>query len=154
MSHLGDKQPDPDRYHSIDLQNPDEVPTHSPPSAHHQHQPMPDLVSDSYSVHSTAPLNLGYRVDNAPPMPEPSAAVHVRMAEPSTGYFPRYPPIKQDSYADSNHSAGTSAAGSGPGGFVRLKDREDEKPTRPTRPHHPRNQSWDFLSGITKDIEG
>ncbi|KAF8608825.1 hypothetical protein BDV93DRAFT_518874 [Ceratobasidium sp. AG-I] len=84
-------------------------------------------------------------------MPEPSAAQHVHIAEPSASYVPRYPPLKQDSYADSNHSAGASGAGSGPGGFVRLKDRENEKPQRPG---HPRNQSWDFLSGIGKDIDG
>ncbi|CUA66917.1 putative MscS family protein C1183,11 [Schizosaccharomyces pombe 972h-] [Rhizoctonia solani] len=143
MSNLG-KQPDTEQYHSIDLQHPGDVPTHSPPTVH----PIPDPISDSYSVHSTVPLTTGYRIDNAPPMPEPSAA---HIVEPSPSYFPRYPPNREDSYADSNHSAGASGAGTGPGGFVRLKDREDEKPTRP---HHPRNQSWDFLSGITKDIEG
>ncbi|KAG8685940.1 hypothetical protein FRC11_009802 [Ceratobasidium sp. 423] len=147
MSNLG-KQPDVEHYHSIDLQNPGDIPTHSPPTSHMQHPPMPDPISDSYSVHSTVPLNTGYRIDNAPPMPEPSSA-HV--VEPSPGYFPQYPPNRQDSYADSNYSAGASTAGTGPGGFVRLKDRENEKPTRP---HHPRNQSWDFLSGITKDIDG
>ena len=152
MSHLGGKEPtDPERYHSIDLQNPDEVPIHSPPTVYYQHQPMPEPTSDAYSVHSTAPLATGYRVDTAPPMPEPSAAQHVHIAEPSTSYVPRYPPLKQDSYADSNHSAGASGAGSGPGGFVRLKDHENEKPQRPG---HPRNQSWDFLSGIGKDIDG
>ncbi|CAE6448905.1 unnamed protein product [Rhizoctonia solani] len=147
MSNLG-KQPDMEQYHSIDLQHPGDIPTHSPPTSHMQHQPMPDPTSDSYSVHSTVPLNTGYRVDNAPPMPQPSAA---HIVEPSPSYLPRYPPNRQDSYADSNHSAGASTAGTGPGGFVRLKDRENEKPTRP---HHPRNQSWDFLSGITKDIDG
>jgi hypothetical protein len=147
MSNLG-KQPAVDQYHSIDLENSSDIPTHSPPTSHMQHQPMPDPISDSYSVHSTVPLNTGYKMDNVPPMPEPSA---VHIVEPSPSYFPRYPPNRQDSYADSNHSAGASTAGTGPGGFVRLKDRENEKPTRP---HHPRNQSWDFLSGITKDIDG
>ncbi|KAF8705944.1 Mechanosensitive ion channel, partial [Rhizoctonia solani] len=147
MSNLG-KQPAVEQYHSIDLENPGDIPTHSPPTSHMQYQPMPDPISDSYSVHSTVPLNTGYKMDTIPPMPEPSAA---RIVEPSPSYLPRYPPNRQDSYADSNHSAGASAAGTGPGGFVRLKDRENEKSTRP---HHPRNQSWDFLSGITKDIDG
>ncbi|CAE6471545.1 unnamed protein product [Rhizoctonia solani] len=146
MSNLG-KQPDTEQYHSIDLQHPGNSPTHSPPSAQ-----MSDPISDSHSIysaaHSTVPLTTGYRIDTIPPMPEPSAA---QMVEPSPSYFPRYPPNRQDSYADSNHSAGASGVGAGPGGFVRLKDRDDEKPTRP---HHPRNQSWDFLSGITKDIDG
>jgi hypothetical protein len=151
MSHLGGTQPvDPERYHSIDLQNPDDVPIHSPPTAL-PHQPMPEPASDALSVHSTAPLTQGYRFDGAPPMPEPSASPHVRMAEPSVPYIPRYPPTKQDSYADSNYSAGTSTAGAGPGGFVRLKDRYNEKPQRPG---HPRNQSWDMLAGIGKDIDG
>ncbi|KAF8757319.1 Mechanosensitive ion channel [Rhizoctonia solani] len=129
MSNLG-KQPAVEQYHSIDLENPGDIPTtHHPPV-------------------TCIPLNTGYKMDTIPPMPEPSAA---RIVEPSPSYLPRYPPNRQDSYADSNHSAGASAAGTGPGGFVRLKDRENEKSTRP---HHPRNQSWDFLSGITKDIDG
>ncbi|KAG8747158.1 hypothetical protein FRC10_002207 [Ceratobasidium sp. 414] len=83
-------------------------------------------------------------------MPEPSASPHAHMAEPPMPYVPRYPPVKQDSYADSNHSAGASTA-AGPGGFVRLKDQENEKPKRPG---HPRNPSWDLLAGIGRDIEG
>lgn len=148
MSHIGGKQPAPEQYHSIDLHGPDDMPVHSPPNAY-PHPAIPEPASDTFSVHSTAPLAPGYRFDNPPPMPEPAA--HVRMAEPSAPYMPRYPPVKQDSYADSNHSAGASAAGSGPGGFVRLKDHENEKPQRPG---HPRNPSWDLLGGIGKEIEG
>ncbi|QRV94149.1 transporter, small conductance mechanosensitive ion channel (MscS) family protein [Ceratobasidium sp. AG-Ba] len=135
MSHLGNPPPSPGKYHSIDLNDKDDVAVHSPPT-----HAMPEPSSDAYSVHSTAPLASGYRFDNPPPMPEPAAA---------GPYMPRYPPLKQDSYADSNHSGGISQAGSGPGGFVRIKDQEKTQ-----RPGHPRNPSWDLLSGITKDIEG
>ncbi|KAG8689992.1 hypothetical protein FRC08_010714 [Ceratobasidium sp. 394] len=151
MSHPSGNQPtNPEQYHSIDLHNSGDVPIHSPPNPYPS-QPMPEPASDAFSVHSTVPLAPGYRFDNPPPMPEPSASPHVHMAEPPMPYVPRYPPIKQDSYADSNHSGGASAAGTGPGGFVRLKDQENEKPKRPG---HPRNPSWDLLAGIGRDIQG
>ncbi|KAG8734673.1 hypothetical protein FRC12_018430, partial [Ceratobasidium sp. 428] len=105
MSHLGGNQPtDPERYHSIDLHRSDDVPVHSPPNPY-PHQPMPEPASDGFSIHSTAPLAPGYRFDNAPPMPEPSGSPRVQMVEPTLPYVPRFPPVKQDSYADSNHSA-------------------------------------------------